>query len=131
MRFALVGSIGFLVDLGSMLLLSIWLPPITARIGSFWLAASSNWLWNRRFTFQAQTSMQRSQQLRQWLHFLFCSTLSFVPNWGCYYLLIKLQPSASEFVLLWPYLAMIPGILIGLLFNYSLSRSWVFANPKA
>ncbi|WP_369921910.1 GtrA family protein [Marinomonas polaris] len=50
-RFAIVGGAGFLVDLASMLLLSIWLPHIVARGFAFWVAASSNWWWNRTITF--------------------------------------------------------------------------------
>ncbi|MEL0635819.1 GtrA family protein [Marinomonas sp. TI.3.20] len=129
-RFAIVGSLGFLVDLISMIVLSFWLSPMMARAGAFWFAASSNWLWNRQFTFNTKKKMAIKEIIHQWAHFIFCSALSFIPNWGCYYFLMHFftpNPQLHLLSLLWPYLAMAPGILIGLFLNYVFSLRWVFA----
>jgi len=130
-RFAIIGCLGFLVDLISMITLSFWLAPMTARAGAFWFAATSNWLWNRTFTFNDRRKMTLKKMTHQWAHFIFCSGISFIPNWGCYYLLIHFLTPSSESALafsLWPYLAMLPGIMIGLLLNYAFSRFWIFSN---
>ncbi|MFI8620101.1 GtrA family protein [Marinomonas sp. NPDC078689] len=131
-RFAIVGSIGFLVDLTCMILLSLWLSPMLARTGSFWIAATSNWAWNRHFTFRHANTMNPKETLQQWGHFLFCSGLSFIPNWGCYYFLMKfVLPNSHPHSLLWPYVAMVPGIVLGLFLNYAFSRFWVFNRKPA
>ncbi|MBU2021001.1 MAG: GtrA family protein [Gammaproteobacteria bacterium] len=142
-RFAIVGGVGFLVDLASMLLLSIWLPHLVARGIAFWIAASSNWWWNRTITFtktkpeipsikSTDTCKNKKAAALQWMQFLGGSVIAFVPNWGCYLILMSQPPATpnSTLILLWPYLAMIPGILIGMMLNYVLSRFWVFSPAK-
>jgi putative flippase GtrA len=145
-RFAFVGGIGFLVDLASMLLLSIWLPHLVARGIAFWVAASSNWWWNRTITFansksndidssnikETYISKNKKAAALQWMQFLGGSIIAFVPNWGCYLILMSQPPATSNstLLLLWPYLAMIPGILIGMMLNYVFSRFWVFSPAK-
>jgi putative flippase GtrA len=138
--FAIVGGIGFLVDLTCMVLLSIWFPPVIARSIAFWAAASSNWWWNRTITFahKYDFTLADSQNISkptnkkaaalQWLQFLGGSMVAFIPNVGCYLLLIgypstSFSPTLNQ---LWPYLAMMPGIAIGMIFNYVFSRFWVF-----
>ena len=138
-RFSIVGAAGFLVDLACMLLLSIWLPHLTARGIAFWVAASSNWWWNRTITFKEskpdninKKEKDKKAAALQWMQFLGGSMIAFIPNWGCY-LLLMFQPPATDnstISLLWPYLAMIPGILIGMILNYVLSRFWVFSPAK-
>ncbi|BDX03135.1 hypothetical protein MACH16_18830 [Marinomonas pontica] len=132
-RFALVGGIGFLVDLASMLLLSIWLPHIAARALAFWVAATSNWWWNRTMTFRHTTSPNNKKAaVLQWMQFIGGSLIAFIPNWGCYLALMAQPPAFSDSTLdqLWPYMAMVPGVLIGMILNYLLSRFWVFSPAK-
>ncbi|WP_369921911.1 GtrA family protein [Marinomonas polaris] len=66
------------------------------------------------------------------MQFLGSSVIAFVPNWGCYLILMSQPPATSNstLTLLWPYLAMIPGILIGMMLNYVFSRYWVFSPAK-
>lgn len=133
-KFACVGGIGFVVDALAMLVLSFYLPVIPARGIAFWIAASSNWWLNRCFTFKA---VRRTNKLQQWLAFLAISCIGFIPNWGCYWLLIhhvdvaawslSFDQSAQSLILaLWPFVAMLPGILLGMLSNYLFARGWVF-----
>lgn len=128
-RFALVGGLGFLVDLTAMLLLSFLLPWLPARAGAFWLAASSNWWFNRKLTF----SSDDPQYVRQWLNFLLSSCIGFIPSWGCYWWLMRDFSSADTLPLyevLWPYLAMVPGVLLGMVVNFLLADRWVFSDQK-
>lgn len=133
-RFALVGGLGFLVDLGSMLLFSTWFSSGNARAIAFWCAATSNWWWNRHITFIDQTSQVKKKPLYlEWLQFMISSMIAFIPNWGCYFLLLQTPIAFSEqslFITAWPYIAMIPGILVGFIVNYVFSRFWVFSRNR-
>lgn len=51
-RFCVVGSVGFLVDGGSLtILVALGVGPYTARLISFPLAVTVTWLFNRKWTF--------------------------------------------------------------------------------
>ncbi|WP_111636784.1 GtrA family protein [Marinomonas shanghaiensis] len=133
-RFAFVGGMGFLVDLSSMLLLSMWIAPLLARAMAFWIAASSNWWWNRVITFKKaeQNSQNKKAAALQWLQFIGGSVIAFVPNWGCYLILMSHPPTTpnATLILLWPYLAMVPGVAMGMMLNYAFSRFWIFSQTK-
>ena len=126
----MVGAGGFLVDVLVTYMLSQVVFAELARGVAFWVAASSNWWLNRQFTF---SSNQKEQPLKQWLQFLGASSIGFLPNWGCYWLLmnsdIGLATSSIlsiEISIWWPYVAMVPGILLGMGVNFILSDRWVF-----
>lgn len=133
-RFAIVGGFGFLVDLTSMALLSIWLPHLVARGIAFWIAASSNWWWNRTITFHHLEGTEKCTNKKaaalQLMQFLGGSVVAFIPNWGCYLILMSQPPENITLALIWPYLAMVPGILVGMALNYMFSRFWVFSPAK-
>lgn len=112
---------GFVVDVSSFALLSHWLDYAVARGLAFWIAASSNWWWNRHFTFVQQ---QKKAAMMEWLQFLGGSIVAFVPNMTCYLLLSQLD--AIQHLAFGHYVALIPGVLLGMMVNYSLSRYWIF-----
>ena len=82
-QFALVGSIGFVVDVLIYFALqaAFGVPHIVARGLSFWGAASCNWILNRVLTFSAY---QKTPRLQQWLMFLVSSLVGFTISWGSY-----------------------------------------------
>jgi len=133
LRFAGVGSIGFVIDATTMFILSFYIAAVPARGLAFWVAASANWWLNRQFTFAAQES---GKPVRQWGRFIVASCIGFIPNWGCYWILMQVVDikilfsefeSAEHLIqVLWPFVAMVPGILLGMLTNYRLADSWVF-----
>lgn len=137
--FGLVGGAGFVVDVTAMALLSPWLTMPSARAGSFWVAASSNWWLNRQLTFKKQ---QTKNKTKEWLKFLTSSCFGFIPNWGCYALLI---PKLTFFITLFeslglnhdlfissiPYLLMTPGILLGMIINFNFADKWVFSHTTS
>jgi len=107
---------------------------LSARGGAFWVAASTNWWLNRHFTF---ASTETSNTLQQWCRFIALSCVGFIPNWGCYWLLMQhvdvglLFAESQRFSLLplaplWPFMAMLPGILLGMCSNYLLASRWAF-----
>lgn len=124
-KFGMVGAIGFLVDALVLWLASYWLPYPTARAISFWAAVTSNWWLNRVFTFQDAEHSEKAHQ--QWGKFFLASLIGFIPNWGVFVLLMGFgEQQALIDMPLYPYLAMIPGVLAGMLVNFSLSKFWVF-----
>ncbi|WP_019616761.1 GtrA family protein [Psychromonas ossibalaenae] len=138
-RFACVGGIGFLVDVATMFLLSSYIAPIPARGAAFWAAATSNWWLNRHITFDAGDT---AQPMRQWGRFIAVSCIGFMPNWGCYWLLmhsvdvkqfVNQYPELNHLALemVWPVAAMVPGVLLGMLTNYLLADRWVFRAAAA
>ncbi|WP_067214498.1 GtrA family protein [Marinomonas gallaica] len=124
-KFGIVGSIGFLVDACVLWFCSHWLPYPTARAISFWVAVTSNWWFNRIFTFQDANHLEKPHQ--QWGKFFFASLIGFIPNWGIFVYAMWLgeQLELSHYAL-FPYVAMVPGVLAGMLVNFSLSKFWVF-----
>ena len=129
-RFALVGAAAFLIDGVTLWLLYGLLPLPLARAIAFWVAASSNWYCNRRWTFTSRPAMPKARQYRQ---FLLSSPIAFVPNWAITLMMLSLpQPAVLERLgaltnPVWILLAMAPGVLAGMLINYRLSDRWVFA----
>ncbi|MGF1701809.1 GtrA family protein [Photobacterium makurazakiensis] len=132
MKFAVIGGCGFLIDATAVFYLSTVMTFEAARGIAFWVAASSNWWLNRIFTFKHASPCQ---PFEQWSRFLFSSVIGFAPNYGIYYLLIStINPKwisaylsiGPQWEVLWPYVAMVPGVLCGMLVNFTLSERWVF-----
>ena len=114
--FGLVGSTGFLIDIGAYTLFSIvfGIPHLLARGGSYWFSASWNWFWNRTLTFH---DSDKARKFPQWSKYLGMCLISFIPNWGTYYLLTAQVPFFSEY----PQLALIAGVGVGMCFNFFIS----------
>ncbi|KZM38648.1 MAG: GtrA family protein [Marinomonas sp.] len=148
-RFALVGGLGFIVDLSVYALLSLIMPPLYARAIAFWCAVTSNWYLNRYFTFATNITDESNEadKLKQWFLFAITSLIAFVPNMGIYYLMMQfgqednlqtflpasLLPAfveASLLISIWPYFALVPGVIAGMLVNFIAAKYWVF-KPKA
>ncbi|AMO56270.1 GtrA family protein [Endozoicomonas montiporae] len=121
-KFGLVGATGFVVDMGIYWLMSVALgiPHLVARGGSYWVAASWNWYWNRTFTFN---HVVKSKKAPQWIKYLSMCMVSFLPNWGSYYLLTEFVPFFADFKML----AMIAGVLAGMMFNFTFASVFIFA----
>lgn len=121
-KFALVGGSGFIVDFAVLyILFDVFdLDLMLARMLAFGVAASSNWIFNRLFTFRDKTLAHR--KTAEWLRFLASAVLSAIPNIGTFYLLTLFFPAT------WGYLifAMVCGILIGYYSNYRLASGWVY-----
>jgi dolichol-phosphate mannosyltransferase len=124
-QYGLVGLSGLAVDLlaFSCLMRLLGVPHLVSRAISFVVAATWNWAWNRRFTFEyARTP----RHFPQWSAFLAVSAIGFLINWGVYYLLTKY----SEFFLAYKELALCVGVVVGFAFNYVGSRYYVFRRGR-
>jgi putative flippase GtrA len=125
-KFALVGGTGFVVDAAALLLLYelLQLDLLLARALAFLVAATSNWIFNRLFTF---AELERvSSKSAEWMRFIGSAIVSAAPNLGIFYLLMLLLPETLP----WIFVAMCCGILAGYISNYQLAKHWVFKSGK-
>lgn len=117
-KFGMVGGTGFVVDsCVFLLLLFLGVPHLQARALSYWVSASNNWFLNRIFTFH---DAPKVPPVGQWCQYLLMALGSFGLNWGTYYLLTDL----SELFVQYKMLALIAGVGVGMLFNFSMAN-WV------
>ncbi len=125
-RFCLIGGIGFLVDSAVLyaMLLYFSLDLYTARLVSYFAAASSTWLLNRHFTF---TRFKDPRKLRQWLNFLMFNGVGGVVNYSVYALAVSFIP----FIARHPIIGVALGSTAGLIFNYNCARFFVFKAARA
>ena len=124
-KFGLVGSSGFVVDMGvyTLLITLLGTPHLIARGLSYWVSATWNWFWNRQFTF---AHVAKTNKLTQWSKYLGMCIVSFIPNWGTYYLLTTFIPFFSEY----KQLAVIAGVGCGMVFNFTIASLFVFAHGR-
>lgn len=124
-KFGLVGSSGFVVDLMLYSLLStlFGIPHLAARGGSYWMTATWNWFWNRKVTFASSNDTPKATQ---WGKYMAMCLISFVPNWGTYYLLTTFAPYFMEH----KQLALIAGVAAGMLFNFTIASLFVFTKRR-
>lgn len=121
-KFAIVGGIGFIVDLLLMILFATFLPLLVARLLAFFFAVNSNWLLHRNFTFKAQQEQSNSSLRQEWSKFLCSSCVGAMPNLLCYWLLLTGLSLTGNAAII----AIIPGIMFATLVNYFLAERWVF-----
>lgn len=127
LRFAVVGTVGFLVD-AAVLTLAVagaGLGPYVARLVSFAAAATVTWYLNRRFTFAAHR--EGTGAMRQWTRFLAVNALGACINFGVYAALIHTVSLARQHLLL----AVAAGSIAGLASNFTMSRAFVFRGTAA
>ena len=86
-KFCVVGASGYVVNLGvyTLLLEATGLHYVPAAIGSFVVAVTNNYVWNRVWTFRGQ----RGHVVFQWLRFLVVSTLALGANLLVLYVLVE------------------------------------------
>ena len=87
-KFCLVGASGYVVNLAVYIVLldGIGLYRISAAVGSFLVAVTSNYTWNRLWTFRAQRGAVAYQGMR----FLVVSTIALLANLTVLQLLVTL-----------------------------------------
>jgi dolichol-phosphate mannosyltransferase len=121
LSFLMVGFSGLVIDTIFYFLLqySLGLSHLIGRAVSFFIAASWNWYWNRVFTFM-QVGYPR--YISQWAQFLGMSLVSFLFNWGSYYLLTTNVAYFDAH----KYYAFIAGVILGTGSNFTFSKYFVF-----
>lgn len=119
LRFAAIGGVGFCVDTATVYASRYFVGLYAAGVLGFLLAASGNWLLNRIWTYR---HLAHGAAHRQWLRFLAVNSVGFVFNRGMFFTLITVSPFCFHH----PIIGIIAGTLSGLVFNYFLSKKFVF-----
>jgi putative flippase GtrA len=125
LRFGLVGGAGFLVD-ESVLAFAHYLAGLdrfSARAVSIFCAMTFTWWGNRNLTFAEHAATGGAVELgREWFKFVLANALGAAVNYGSYSLLVSFAPVPLNN----PLLATAIGVGIGLIFNFTLSKRFVF-----
>ena len=120
-RFAFVGTIGFVVDV-AVLYLGMGVAGLglySGRLVSYLVAATTTWYLNRRFTF---ADADDRMPLRQWLRFVLTNGFGGLVNYGVYSAIVAYGGALP----LAPLLGVAAGSIAGLVFNFFASRTLVF-----
>lgn len=124
LRFAAVGGAGFFVNEAA-LLFAKQILGAGDRLGwfiAFAPAVTFTWWGNRKLTFAEHASEGHRGMLAEWARFVLTNSLGAAANFIVYATLIAHAP--------WPldvaYVALAIGILVGLVFNFTLSKRLVF-----
>ena len=127
-RFGMVGAVGFVVDETVLTIAHylLGLGPYSARAISIFCAITFTWWGNRNLTF-AQHAVDGGvgELAREWFKFILANAVGAVVNYGTYSLLVRLaqQPLGN------PLVATAIGVGVGLVFNFTLSKRFVFRAP--
>jgi len=118
-RFGIVGTLGFVWDTGTVYILRNVTNLYVAGTCSFLVAATLNWIINRLWTFR---HVQHAAAHVQWAKFIVANAVGFVVNRGAFFLLVALSPLVVKH----PVIGIAAGSAAGLVFNYFLSKRFVF-----
>jgi putative flippase GtrA len=128
-RFAVVGTVGYMVDAAVLALDTQWLgmDPYSGRVLSIFAAMTVTWLGNRYLTFARRRARGAAGAAREWLKFTGANAVGAAVNYGVYAALVHSGPPPWDD----KYAAQFLGVLAGLVFNFTLSRFFVFRAPPA
>jgi len=119
-KFCVVGATGYAVNLVvyTLLLKQGGLHYTAAAIGSFLVAVTNNYAWNRLWTFRGQ----RGHVVFQGLRFLVVSTMALVANLVVLHLLVQAGLHYTA--------AAIGSFLVAVTNNYAWNRLWTFRGQR-
>jgi putative flippase GtrA len=118
LRFCLVGTIGFVVDSGMLLVLTTAgiAGPMIGRVLSFLVAASVTWALNRRFTFRSRAPTASLAP------YVLLTGFGALLNLGVYRLWIGAFGDTAVMLVL----GVAAGSIVALAFNFLVSKHFVF-----
>ena len=125
-RFCVVGTVGFVVD-ASVLYLAVYIAdfdPYTGRLLSYLAAATTTWALNRTYTF---TPSSRRILHREWAHYLIVNGIGGAANYGVYALSLACFAIVQQYLVI----GVASGSIVGLVFNFTLSKWWIFRRSKS
>jgi putative flippase GtrA len=121
-RFGVVGSAGFVVNEAALWVIHhltnlnfYW-----SQIPAFFVAVTFTWWGNRVLTFREHAA--RESLIREWGKFVAANALGAVANYALYVSLLRFAPWPANN----PYVALAAGTLFGLVFNFTMSKRFVF-----
>jgi putative flippase GtrA len=126
LRFAVIGALGMPVDWVVLQMMVHWgTGPYLGRMISWFCAATFTWAGNRYFTFASSRARGLIATGREWIRFLAANAVGGLVNVGLYSVLVRFAPPPFNNLTV----ALVCGVLLGLLFNFTLSRKLVFKGP--
>jgi putative flippase GtrA len=126
LRFAAVGTAGFVVNAAALwvALHLLHLPKDAAWFFAFVPAVTFTWWGNRTFTFHALAGQGARAMLIEWARFVATNGFGALVNYATY-------EAAIHLIKLDPFVALAAGVLVGLVFNFTLSKRLVFRPPPS
>ena len=154
-RFGAVGGAGMFVNMGALALAKMILPAngfvtwsvfanvltalrmgwvlphlndIIAWLFGFAVAVTFTWWGNRTFTFHDQKSEGHKGMLTEWARFVATNSFGAAANFAVFFSLVYFAPWPFSLMRadLRAYPALAVGVLVGLIFNFTLSKKLVF-----
>jgi putative flippase GtrA len=123
LRFAIIGALGMPVDWGVLqLMVHFGTGPYFGRMISWFCAATFTWAGNRYFTFASSRARGFVATIKEWARFLAANAVGGLVNVGLYSVLVRFSPPPFNDLTI----ALICGVLLGLVFNFTLSKKLVF-----
>jgi len=124
LRFAIVGGLGFFVNEAVLFaaIRFLHLDPYAGGIFAFLVTVTFTWWGNRMLTFRGEAAHGARGIAAEWFKFVTANTLGFLANYAVYVSLVTFAPTPLNS----PYIALAFGTLVGLLFNFTLSKRFVF-----
>jgi putative flippase GtrA len=126
-RFAAVGGAGYFVNLAALWLATRYLGLDKYAAGAFsiFIAMVFTWLGNRYLTFAQRRARGSVLAIgREFLAFIGANSVGAVVNYAVYAALLRFASTPFDN----KYVAQACGVLVGLVFNFTLSRTMVFKN---
>jgi putative flippase GtrA len=128
LRFAVIGALGVPVDWGALHLCLHWeTGPYVGRVIAWLCAATFTWVGNRYFTFADTRARGVVGAAGEWLRFLIANAVGGLVNVGLYSVMLRFAPPPFNDL----NLAFVCGVLLGLVFNFVLSKRMVFRRDIA
>lgn len=123
-RFGAVGGAGFFVNEAALLVAKMLLKlgDHPAWVFGFAVAVTFTWWGNRTITFHEHKSAGHAGMLTEWAKFVAANSLGALANYAVYALMVELAPWPLNV----PYAALFFGVLVGMIFNFILSKKLVF-----
>jgi putative flippase GtrA len=133
-RFGAVGGAGMFVNLAALAVAKelLGLHDLVAWFFGFFVSVTFTWWGNRTFTFHEHKSTGHSGILAEWFRFFLTNSFGAAANVCVYAVLLWWSPWPLSLMRtdLRAYPALCVGVLVGLIFNYTLSKRLVFRVKK-
>jgi len=135
-KFTVVGSIGFVVDAGTLAILTIWigLSDVYAQMLSFTAALTSNFIWNRFWTYPDSRSKPIRHQAVQFAIVNLIRTLIFIfakppltRAAGAYAGSLQARLALDE-VVVGRYATLALAVIVVLFWNFGVNRIWTYSD---
>jgi putative flippase GtrA len=126
LRFGLVGAAGFPV-FAAVLFVCHDLLGLSKQISwfpAFFISATFTWWGNRLLTFREHAA--RENLVKEWSKFIIANGLGALANLLLYTALVQFAPSPANNI----YLAAAAGTLLGFVFNFTMSKRFVFRSAR-